>query len=157
VAERDREAVHTLEDSILSALKDIVRLSIKTAGAEDAPKRFALLETMKRMDAFVLGSGEHEQPNLENSNFRVLQHWMVGMDPDRRRELLSFIILDLLSMSFMDRRDILMSTDTTERMQHAHQALLPYLNELAAKGAIVSALGSSTGEDDFRPSSGVQE
>jgi ATP-dependent protease La (LON) substrate-binding domain len=149
VAERDVESVQALEESILSSLNHILRISIKIAGVEDAPKRFALLETMKRMDAFALGGGTDPAQDMADPNFRVLQHWMVGMDADRRRELLSFIILDLLSMSFMDRREVLMSTNTMERMQHAHHALQPYLKQLAAKGAIVSALGTTQDSDNI--------
>lgn len=123
--EHDLDKLQELEKELLQTMASIVSLSLKIAG-EDRQK--ALAETLRRVEAFC-GMNDDDR------------HWLQDLDPDRRRELLSFIVIDLLSISFMNRREILASTDTAERLEHAQKCLQPFVNELAAKGAIVSALG----------------
>jgi ATP-dependent protease La (LON) substrate-binding domain len=85
---------------------------------------------------------EDDEDSADFLPHHVLQHWVGGLDEDRRRELLSFIVFDLTNMTFMDRLRMLRSTNTKERLGQAQEALEPFLKELVAKGAILEALGS---------------
>lgn len=126
--------VHQLEDELVKAMTEIVRLSIKISGEQDQQRQKALAETLKRVEAFCGRSEKH----ITNAD---IHHWFVQLTPDKRREILSFIVLDLLSLSFMSRRSLMLGTDTEMRLKDALDALEPFLKELAAKGAIISALG----------------
>lgn len=146
--EEDLAALDKLETSLMESMKEIVRLSLKLSGAEnDVGKETALAETLKRVEAFAEDAVEqivengHDEAAKSNP---VLQHWAVGLEANRRRELLSFIMVDLLNLSFMERKSVLVSTNTKERLEQAEEGLEPFIKELAAKGAIVSALGSQT-------------
>lgn len=128
------------EDRLVKAMTEIVRLSIKISDESDERRQKALAETLKRVDAFCGPNGGKTPENL-------LHHWILELDPHRRREILTFIVMDLLSLSFMSRRSLMLETDTAARLETALKALDPFLKELAAKGAILSALGKK-GEDE---------
>lgn len=143
--DEDVEALEGLEGRLMECMKEIVRLSMKLSGAEnDIGKETALAETLKRVEAFAEESAEEmaEVGDEAMANNPELQHWVLGLDPNRRRELLSFIMVDLLNLSFMERKALLVSTNTRARLEQAEEGLEPFIKELAAKGAIVSALGS---------------
>lgn len=148
-AECDRKTVEDMEAVLVEQLKDILRLSIKVAGADQEPERKeALAETLKRMNFLrtffteISKESPRDATSFAEVEQSLLKHWILALNPDRRREILSFLVLDLLSMSFMDRREILMSTDTMERLRTSQEVLEPLHKELAAKGAIISALGN---------------
>ncbi len=131
----------------MESMKEIVRISIKLSGAEnDAGKESALEETLKRVEAFCTSS-EAEDPEKVLEENPMMQHWVVGLEDDRRREILGFIVIDLLSLSYMARRSVLLSTDTKARLKQAKDSLEPFIKELAAKGAILSALGHKESGD----------
>lgn len=132
-----REDIERLEERLVKGMTEIVRLSIKISDARDETRKRALAETLKRVEAFCGNCDPKESRQL-------LQHWILDLSPDLRRELLSFIVIDLLSCSFMHRRSLMLSTDTGNRLAEALRALEPFIKELAAKGAIVSALGSES-------------
>jgi hypothetical protein len=122
----------------------------------DVGRETALAETMKRMEALCAkvdggegGAAERAAPGpggADGTGVLMLQHWVgVRDDVNRRRELLGFITLDLISLSFMERVALLESTNTKLRLQMASDALDPLLKELAAKAAIVSAFGADGG------------
>lgn len=139
------EELEQLENQLIETMKQIVRLSIKLSEGSDEQRQTALSETLKRMQAFC---GEVE----EEEGKKLLQHWILELGPKLRRELLSFIVIDLVSISFMDRRNLMMSTNTANRLAEALRCLEPFVKELAAKGAIVSALGPNVpGDDDALP------
>lgn len=121
------------EQQLISTMTQIVQLSIKISEGKDEHQR-ALADTLQRVRAFCGHTSEQHSRKL-------LQPWILQLSPNLRREIFSFIVVDLLSISFMDRRKLLNTTDTGLRLQHALQGLEPYVKELAAKGAIVSALG----------------
>lgn len=123
-----------LEQQLVTALRDIVKLTIKISDDGDTHQH-ALEDILKRVESFC-----------EENNDEVPAHWIMKLGPDLRRELLSFLVVDMLSVSFMDRRGILESTDTAERLDAALKGLEPFVRELAAKGAIVGALGKDTPE-----------
>lgn len=127
------------EEKLVKAMTEIVRLSIKISNESDERRQKALAETLKRVDAFCA-------PDEGNASENLLHHWILELDPNRRREILTFIVMDLLSLSFMSRRSLMLETDTQARLETALHALVPFLKELAAKGAIVSALGKK-GDD----------
>ncbi|CAN8074099.1 unnamed protein product [Agarophyton chilense] len=127
------ETISEKEQCLVSTMTQIVQLSIKISEGKDEHQR-ALTDTLQRVRAFC------GQMNEEESR-KLLQPWILQLSPQLRRELFSFIVTDLLSVSFMDRKNMLLSTDTGERLERALQGLEPYVKELAAKGAIVSALG----------------
>lgn len=137
------DSIIDLEQRLVAAMKDIVTLTIKISDDDDQTRQHALEETLKRVEAFC---GED---NGESST-----HWIMQLGPNLRRELLSFLIIDMLSVSFMDRRSILESTDTAKRLELALEGLDPFVRELAAKGAIVRALGrnNSNSSEDSSPS-----
>ncbi|PXF44593.1 hypothetical protein BWQ96_05670 [Gracilariopsis chorda] len=126
-------AITRLEEQLISTMTQIVQLSIKISEGQDEHQR-ALADTLQRVRAFCGQIGEEQSRKL-------LQPWILQLSPHLRREILSFIVIDLLSISFMDRRKLLNTTDTGHRLEHALRGLEPYVKELAAKGAIVSALG----------------
>lgn len=128
--------INDLEQRLITTLTQIVQLSIKIA-PEKEEQRLALTDTLKRVRALYGEDGHEESRNL-------LRPWILQLSPNRRRELFSFIFVDLLGDSFMDRRRFLMGTDTGKRLFVALKGLEPYVKELAAKGAIVSALGMDT-------------
>lgn len=129
-ADDQLENIATLEDQLISALKDVVNLTIKISDDNDHTRQRALEETISRVESLV-----------KDDNGEQVDHWLLEMEPDRRREILSFIVIDLLDVSFMDRRSILESTNTADRLDTALKGLQPFIQELAAKGAIVGALG----------------
>lgn len=120
----------SLENQLVSAMKDIISLSIKISDDNDHTRQRALEETISRIESLVKGDDSQQ-----------VDHWLLDMGPDRRREILSFIVIDLLDISFMDRRSILENTNTADRLGAAYKGLKPLIRELAAKGAIVGALG----------------
>lgn len=130
-----------LESRLVETMTQIVRLSIKVSEAQDEARQRALAATLKRVEAFC-GNCEEEEAR------KLLQHWIFDLSPQLRRELLSFVVIDLVSISFMDRRGLMMSTNTANRFAEALRCLEPYVKELAAKGAIVSALGRNDAEGD---------
>ncbi|KAI0565817.1 ATP-dependent protease La (LON) [Gracilaria domingensis] len=135
------ESISEKEQHLVSTMTQIVQLSIKISEGKDEHKR-ALNDTLRRVRAFCGQMDEEEGQKL-------LQPWILKLSPHLRRELFSFIATDLLSISFMDRKRMLTSTDTGERLELALQGLEPYVKELAAKGAIASALGQQG--DQSRP------
>lgn len=141
----EEDELQNLEDTLMETMKQIVRLSIKISDVEDEAKQTALAQTLKRVEAFC---GSQQDPNGR----ALLQHWIFDLSPQMRRELLSFVVIDLVSISFMDRRNLIMSTNTANRLSEALRCLQPFVKELAAKGAIVSALGNNT-SDDIGPAS----
>lgn len=140
-AGEDIDELERLEQQLIETMKQIVRLSIKLNEGGDEQRQIALAETLKRMQAFCGEVGEEQGKKL-------LQHWIFELSPKLRRELLSFIVIDLVSISFMDRRNLMMSTNTASRLTEALRCLAPFVKELAAKGAIVSALGPDVAEED---------
>lgn len=141
-AEENMDVVIELEQSIFSAMRNIVSLTLKISDDADQTRQLALSETLARVEAFC----GHE--NADN----IAHHWILDLSPDLRRELISFIVIDLLSVSFMDRRQILESTDTEDRLDAAVKGLEPFVRELAAKGAILGALGQNDASDRPPPS-----
>lgn len=139
-SEEQLDKVVELETKLMATIKDIVALSIKLNDDAEGTRQRALEENLKRVEAFCNGSDDAD-----------IDHWILELSPDLRRELLSFIILDMLSVSFMDRRGILQSTDTFERLDAGLRGLEPYVRELAAKGAIVGALGRDDADDTTSP------
>lgn len=156
--EEDEEELRLLDEVLVLSLMELVRLSIKLAGT-DPGKETALAETMKRMEALCekveagnLGNSDDDDGDgdpvsvggaEEGTSVLMLQHWVgVRSDVNRRRELLGFITLDMMNLSFMARSSLLESMDTKLRLEQAKEALDPFLKELAAKAAIVSAFGS---------------
>lgn len=143
-----------LETALVQTMKDIVRLSIKTLNPENPERQDALQETMKRVEAFwsKVEDVDSEESAADTMNDaaglmtegRLLHHWVGAADKHRRRELLSFVLLDLLNLPFMHRRELLTTTNTRKRMQQALDALDPYVKELAAKSAIASSFGGSS-------------
>lgn len=140
-APEDEEDIVELERKLVQTMTQIVQLSIKISSAEDEQRQIALTETLKRVEAFCGKCSEEESRML-------LQHWILDLEPHLRRELLSFIVIDLLSVSFMERKSMMLSTNTGNRMGEALSGLQPFVKELAAKGAIVSALGKGASEGD---------
>lgn len=140
-SDEEADKVAKLEKKLVTAMKDIVTISIKISDDKDQSRQRALEETLKRVEAFS-----------ENTDGPDVNHWIVNLSPNLRRELLSFIVLDMLSVSFMDRRNILESTNSEERLDAGLQGLEPFLQELAAKGAIIGALGRQEDEDTPKPS-----
>lgn len=128
------ENLAVLENQLVSTMKDIIKLSIKISDDHDHTRQRVLEETIDRVQSLIKDEGSEH-----------VDHWLLDLDRDRRREILSFIIIDILDVSFMDRRGILESTDTADRLDVAYNGLQPFVRELAAKGAIVGALGR---EDD---------
>lgn len=143
--EAEEEDLQKLEHTLVDTMKHIVQLSIKISDVEDEAKQTALAQTLKRVEAFC---GTHQDPDPRE----LLQHWIFDLSPQLRRELLSFVVIDLVSISFMDRRSLMMSTNTANRLSEALRCLQPFVKELAAKGAIVSALGNNI-SDDVGPTS----
>lgn len=140
--------IENLEHQLVSAMKDIVTLTIKISDDDQHTREKALEDTLKRVESFYTQNG-----NVQDTDF-----WMMQLSPILRRELLSFIVIDMLSVSFMDRRSILEGTDTANRLEIALQGLEPFVKELAAKGAILGALGrggdeSSSDSEKQSPSS----
>lgn len=138
--EHDITTLEKLEEKLISTMTNIVTLSIKVSDTADQQKQIALADTLKRVEAFCGKCEEEERKSL-------LQHWILELEPHRRREILSFVVIDLVSVSFMDRKGLLRSTNTSTRLQEAIKSLEPFVKELAAKGAIVSALGRDSTED----------
>lgn len=152
--EGDEEKLKELDDRLVTSLMELVRLSIQVAGL-DVGKEMALEETMKRMQALVGSSGlDNDESGDEDAgdfesegggdgtSAKVLQHWVdMRNDKSRRRELLSFITMDMMNLSFMDRMALLRGTDTMDRLRAAEEVLEPFVKELAAKAAIQTALG----------------
>lgn len=134
-----------LERKLVTALRDIVTLTIKISDDDDHTRQRALADMLKRVESFC-----------EKNNDETPSHWIMELGPDVRRELLSFLVVDMLSVSFMDRRGILESTDTAERLDAALKGLEPFVRELAAKGAIVGALGRDAPNSPGGPSSSSQ-
>lgn len=139
--DKELEDLQRLENKLVEAMTQIVELSIKISDTQDEDKQRALTETLKRVEAFC-GNCEEEEGK------KLLQHWILDLGPQLRRELLSFIIIDLVSISFMDRRNLMLSTNTANRLAEAVRCLEPYVKELAAKGAIVTALGKNDTDGD---------
>lgn len=139
--EAELTEIENLEQRLVLAMKDIVTLSIKIYDDEDQTREEALEETLRRVELFYT-QNDSSKNNVEHKN----AHWMLSLSPDYRRELLSFIVIDMLSVSFMDRRALLQSTDASLRFKAALKALEPFIKELAAKGAIVGALGREDGD-----------
>lgn len=139
--------IENLEQQLVSAMKDIVTLTIKISDDDQHTREKALEDTLKRVESFYTQNG-----NVQDTDF-----WMMQLSPTLRRELLSFIVIDMLSVSFMDRRSILEGTDTANRLEIALQGLEPFVKELAAKGAILGALGrggdESSSDSKTSPSS----
>lgn len=130
------EELPRLEQHLVETMTQIVTLSIKVSDANDEARQIALAQTLKRVEAF--------RGNYEDREARaLLQHWILELSPQLRRELLSFVVIDLVSVSFMDRRNHIMSTNTADRLAEALRCLQPFVKELAAKGAIVTALGTN--------------
>ena len=138
--EHDITSLEQLEEKLISTMTNIVTLSIKVSDTSDQQKQIALADTLKRVEAFCGKCEEEERKDL-------LQHWILTLEAHRRREILSFIVIDLVSVSFMDRKGLLRSTNTCTRLQEAIKCLEPFVKELAAKGAIVSALGRDIIQD----------
>lgn len=136
--DEDLKEIISLEERVVAAMTDIVTLSIKISDDKDETRQRALNETLRRVEAFC---GKKDGREL-------LQHWILELSPTLRRELLSFIVIDLLSISFMDRRSLMQSTSTENRLSEALRGLDPFIRELAAKGAIVGALGKENPESD---------
>lgn len=136
-SEEQLDKVVELEKQLVATVKEIVTLSIKLRDDAEGTDQRALEEKLKRVEAFCNGSDDGT----------AVDHWILELSPEIRRELLSFIVLDMLSVSFMDRRDILQSTDTSERIDAGLRGLEPHVRELAAKGAIVGALGRDDADD----------
>lgn len=137
--EKELNDLPGLEQQLVETMTQIVRLSIKVSDASDEARQIALVETLKRVEAF--------RGNCEDREARtLLQHWILELSPQLRRELLSFVVIDLVSVSFMDRRNHIMSTNTADRLAEALRCLQPFVKELAAKGAIVTALGKNKSE-----------
>lgn len=132
--------LNQLEEKVVATMTDIVQLSIKISAERDESRHTALTETLKRVEAFCGKCDEQESRKL-------LQHWIVELSPHLRTELLSFIVIDLLSISFMDRKNLMLSTNTGNRLAEALRCLHPFVKELAAKGAIISALGKDIDVD----------
>jgi hypothetical protein len=172
--EEDAEELRELDEELVLSLMELVRLSMKVAGSDPGTET-ALAETLKRMEALCAkveagessggGGGKEDGDEAgdlasvggadEGTSVLMLQHWVgVRTNVNRRRELLGFITLDLMNMSFMARTGLLESTDTKLRLQQAKEALEPFLKELAAKAAIVSAFGSEAGAEDASPPAG---
>lgn len=142
--EQECDEIVKLEGKLVSAMKAIVTLTIKIS---DDDQHDALRETLKRVELFYTqqktdddGESNNSKTETENEN----GHWMLELTPGLRRELLSFTVIDMLSVSFMDRRAILEATDTASRLQQALDGLEPFVKELAAKGAIVGVLGKNS-------------
>lgn len=130
--------IEMLEKQLVDAMTEIVRLSIKLSDNADETKQQLLQQTLKKVEAFY--SPENTDAS-QSEDSTILKHWLLKLEPHRRREVLSFIVIDLLSISFMDRKKIMSSTDTAYRLREALTCLEPFVKDLAAKGAIVSALG----------------
>lgn len=135
------DSLVALEKQVISTMKDIISLTIKVTDDKNHTRQRSYEETMKRIESLV-ADGDVES----------VQHWMLNMNPNFRREILSFIIIDLLDISYMDRCGILESTDTADRLDAALKGLQPFIRELAAKGAIIGALGR--GEEESSDFSG---
>lgn len=134
--EKELNELPMLEQQLVETMTQIVRLSIKVSDADDEARQIALAETLKRVEAFCGNCEDREARKL-------LQHWILALSPQLRRELLSFVVIDLVSVSFMDRRNHIVSTNTADRLAEALRCLQPFVKELAAKGAIVTALGKN--------------
>jgi len=53
----------------------------------------------------------------------MVERWGGELSSDKRREILSFVVLDLLNLSFMSRRSLMMGVDTRQRLEDALEAL----------------------------------
>lgn len=150
--EEEIRNIERLEHDLISSMTDIVNLTLKINkgddGVESNRTELALKETLKRMQLFYTQSNEGEDDEDGDGDDDVERHWMMNVSSDLRRELLSFIVVDMLSVSYMDRKNILQNVRTDERLQLALDSLQPFVKELAAKGAIVGALGNNSSFDD---------
>jgi len=144
----DAPAIAAAEARVVDAMTQIVHLSLKISRDGERERREALEATLKRVEAFCEGEiavdGVEHVP--ENADLGEHVGSFVEGGEAVRAEVLSFIVTDLLSISYMERRNVMLATDTAERLAVALKSLEPYIKELAAKGAIVSALG--LGGDD---------
>lgn len=147
--EEDMDAVADLEGKLVESMQEIVRLTMKIGGENDMDETHqrALNETLRRVEAFCLrdcsasSTSTELESEPENVDIGILERWGSELNADQRREILSFAVLDLLNLSFMSRRSLMMAVDTRQRLEDAIEAVNPYLKQLAAKGAILSALG----------------
>lgn len=139
-SEEQLQKSEQLEERLVSAIQDMVTLTLKISDDVNQTRQKALEETLGRVKALSAGGTDSD-----------VHHWILDLSPDLRRELLSFIFIDKLDVSFMDRRAILESTDTADRLDASLQGLEPLLNELAAKGAIIGALGRDNSSDESSP------
>lgn len=137
VGEDEEKILDNVEAEVVEKMKELVKLTIKTSDRERGERLAEVLSMVEKCWEERVGQEEGESG-----------HWVMDVGKEQRRELLGFVVLDQVSMSFMERRKCVRDTNTHERLKKALEWLQPYVNELAAKGAIVSALGSSDDSSD---------
>jgi len=119
--ESDRkEELERLEKELLGAIREHNRLRAKLSDGSSAAEG---------------GGQDASQLNIRSD---------IGLrsnDPNRTSELVGFIGCELLDLPFIERKILLESTDTRERLERAIESFHPLVQELAAKAAIQDAMG----------------
>lgn len=130
-APEDMDTVVDLEKDLMESMQEIVRLTQKIGGSGDMDETHqrALNETLRRVKAVCAQNTSTSSSDLEiepengDADVDMVERWGGELSSDKRREILSFVVLDLLNLSFMSRRSLMMGVDTRQRLEDALEAL----------------------------------
>lgn len=145
---RMNEGLDMMEARLLETMRSFLKLMLKNNKTHGSFPHFLLNNIQVCLEEL---DGAKQRPDLlGGGSLDVLAGVETGFDwtqylrsqsPHRLREIVSFMGLDLLDWSFMERKSLIASRNVRERLRLAQDSLEYETQRLAAKSAIVDAIG----------------